>query len=172
VQDHLALIIFVANEYYGRMSRPPLNSIRPAKPSRLLEEEAALAIIRTADLLMQNVAGLLKPHALSPTQYNVLRILRGAPGGISAKEIAGRLITRDPDVTRLVDRLEKRGLLVRDRGDTDRRVVIHRLTADGLDLVNALDRPIQRMHRAIMRRLSPDRVKALNAILEEIRIEL
>ena len=85
------------------MAGKPEHSIRPAK---MLEEDAALIIIRTADLLVQKVAGLLKPHAFSPTQYNVLRILRGAPGGISAKEIAGRLVTRDPDITRLMDRLE------------------------------------------------------------------
>src|SRR5205823_4070895 len=120
-----------------------------SKTIPLLEEDAVLKIIRTADLLMQKVAGLLKAHALSPTQYNVLRILRGAPGGISAKEIAGRLVTRDPDITRLMDRLEKRGLLVRDRGNADRRIVIHRLTPDGLDLVNALHRPVHRMHRDI-----------------------
>jgi len=138
----------------------------------MLEEEAALDIIRTADLLIQKIAGILKPHALSPTQYNVLRILRGSPDGISAKDIAGRLVTRDPDITRLMDRLQKRGLLVRDRGKADRRVVIHRLTQHGLDLVNALDRPIQRIHRDIMRRLSPDRLKALIAILEGIRIEV
>ena len=120
---------------------------------------------------MQKASALLKPHALSPTQYNVLRILRGAPAGISAKDIAGRLLTRDPDITRLMDRLQKRGLMVRDRGSADRRIVIHRLTKEGLDLVNALDRPIQRMHRGIMRRLTPDRIKALIAILEEIRIE-
>src|SRR3954453_11720716 len=154
------------------MPRKPQNSSRPAKRSRRLQEGAALDIVHTADLLMQNVSGLLKPHGLSPTQYNVLRIVRGSPDGLSSKEIGARLVTRDPDVTRLMDRLEKRGLLVRVRGDADRRAVIHRLTSDGLDLVNALDRPIQQMHREIMHRLAPDRVEALIAILQEIRIQL
>ncbi len=137
------------------------------------EEDASLNIVRTADLLMQKAAQILKPHALSPTQYNVLRILRGAGDkGASSKDIGNRLLSRDPDITRLMDRLEKRGLLVRDRAKEDRRVVTHRLTREGLDLVKALDRPIQRMHREIMRDIEPQRLEALAAILEEIRIRL
>lgn len=136
-----------------------------------MEEVASLSIVRTADLLMQKAAVVLKPHALSPTQYNVLRILRGAGhDGASSKDIGSRLLARDPDITRLMDRLEKRGLLVRDRAGEDRRMVIHRLTPAGLDLVNSLDRPIQRMHRDIMRHIEPERLQALTATLEEIRI--
>src|SRR5206468_3865697 len=98
-------------------------------------------------------------HELSPAQYNVLRILRGAgDDGASAKDIGSKLLSRDPDITRLMDRLEKRGLLLRARAREDRRVVIHRLTREGLDLVNALDRPIHRMHREIMRQIPPDRL--------------
>src|SRR5882724_6935403 len=104
--------------------------------------------MRTADFFTQCAGEVLKPHALSPGQYNVLRILRGAgKDGHSAKEIGNRLIARDPAITRLIDRLEKRGLVTRDRAKEDRRVVIHRLTADGLNLVNELDRPIERVHR-------------------------
>src|SRR2546426_12050116 len=115
--------------------------IRQTKAIRLLEEEAALNVVRTADLLMQRVAGLLKPYALSPTQYNVLRILRGAgESGLSSKDAGSRLVARDPDITRLMDRLEKRGLLTRDRSSEDRRVVTHRLTQEGLGLVRELDR--------------------------------
>ena len=139
----------------------------------MLEEETSLNIIRTADLIMRKGADLLKPHALSPTQYNVLRILRGAGrDGASSKDVANRLVARDPDITRMMDRLERRGLLVRDRAKEDRRVVTHRLTSAGLDLVNALDRPIQRMHREIMRQIEPERLKALSAVLAEIRIAL
>src|SRR5215472_12859005 len=117
------------------------------KATKQLEEEAALAVIRTADRLMLQVTEILKPYSLSPTQYNVLRILRGAgKDGASCKDVANRLITRDPDVTRLMDRLEKRGLLTRDRDPEDRRVVTHRLTDEGLALVNELDRPIQEQH--------------------------
>ena len=146
--------------------------LKQNKPFASKSQEAAVSLLRTSDLIRRNVAAVLEPYDITAQQYNVLRILRGAPDGISAKDIAGRLVTRDPDITRLMDRLEKRGLLVRDRGNADRRVVIHRLTQTGLDLVNALDWPIHRMHRDIMRRLAPDRVKALIAILEEIRIEV
>ena len=90
--------------------------IHQTKAIRLLEEEAALNIVRTADMLMLALTGVLKPHLLSATQYNVLRILRGAgKDGASCKEIGQRLVARDPDITRLMDRLEQRGLVVRDR---------------------------------------------------------
>src|SRR5215471_17249183 len=102
-----------------------------------LQEEATLAVIREADRLLQSVSGLLKPYSLSPTQYNVLRILRGAgASGTSAKDIGGKLLARDPDITRLMDRLEKRGLLTRERAKEDRRIVVHCLTGDGLALLN------------------------------------
>ena len=90
----------------------------------------------------------------------------------ASKDIGSRLLSRDPDITRFMDRFKKRGLLVRDRAGRDRRLVTHRLTREGLDLVNALDRPIRRMHREIMRHIEPERLKVLTAILEEIRIRL
>ena len=101
--------------------------IRQTKAIRLLEEEATLNIVRTADVLMLRMTDLLKPYALSATQYNVLRILRGAgETGASCKDIGSRMVTRDPDITRLMDRLEKRGVVARDRAKEDRRVVTHR----------------------------------------------
>ena len=108
------------------------------------EQEAFLAVLRTADALMGDLADLLKPHGLSPTQYNALRILRGAGAGccdgghhdpaakgIACREIGDRMITRDPDLTRLLDRLEARGLIARARDSSDRRVVTTRITASG-----------------------------------------
>jgi DNA-binding MarR family transcriptional regulator len=143
-----------------------------SKAAKLLEEEATLAVIRKADLLLQRVTDVLKPYGLSPTQYNVLRILRGAgKQGASCGEIGGKLISRDPDVTRMMDRLEKRGLLTRDRAKEDRRVVTHQLTAEGLALVNKLDRPVQESHRATLRGIAPAKLETLISILEEIRIE-
>src|SRR5215470_7531125 len=107
--------------------------------------------MRTSDLLMQRLSDLLKPHALSPTQYNVLRILRGAGSdGLSCREIGDRLVARDPDITRLMDRLEKRGLVRRERSTADRRIVTHCLTEDGLELVGRLDQPIEGSHRKAM----------------------
>jgi len=145
--------------------------IRQTKPIRLLEEGAALNIMRTADVLMQRISDVLKPHALSPTQYNVLRILRGAGReGRSCKEIGDRLVARDPDITRLMDRLEKRGLVRRERSTEDRRIVTHSLTEDGLELVGRLDQPIERSNREAMGHVAPARLRKLIAILEEIRI--
>ena len=104
--------------------------IRQSKAIRLLEEETSLNIVRTADILMAKVLDVLKPYGLSATQYNVLRILRGAgAAGATCKDVASRMLTRDPDITRLMDRLEKRGLLTRDRAKEDRRFVTTRLTA-------------------------------------------
>jgi DNA-binding MarR family transcriptional regulator len=145
--------------------------IQQTKPIRHLEEEAALNIARTADLLMQRISDVLKPHALSPTQYNVLRILRGAGrDGLSCKEIGSRLVARDPDITRLMDRLEKRGLLRRERSTEDRRIVTHCLTEDGLEVVGGLDQPIESSHREAMGHVAPAKLHKLIAILEEIRI--
>jgi DNA-binding MarR family transcriptional regulator len=142
------------------------------KTNRHLEEEAALAVVRKADKFLQQATDLLKPYGLSSTQYNVLRILRGAgKAGASCKDIGSKLIARDPDVTRLMDRLEARGLLARGRDPEDRRIVTHVLTDEGLALVNELDRPVQEMHRATMRGIAPAKLETLIAILEEIRIE-
>lgn len=139
---------------------------------RHLEEDAALAVVRKADYFLQRAADLLKPYGLSATQYNVLRILRGAgKSGASCKDIGSKLIARDPDVTRLMDRLETRGLLSRGRDTEDRRVVTHVLTDAGLALVNELDRPVQEMHRATLGRIAPAKLEALIAILEEIKVE-
>ena len=142
------------------------------KTIRHVEEEAALAVVRKADYFLQRAADLLKPYGLSATQYNVLRILRGAgKAGASCKDIGSKLIARDPDVTRLMDRLETRGLLSRGRDPEDRRVVTHVLTDAGLALVNELDHPVQEMHRAALGGIAPAKLETLIAILEEIKVE-
>jgi DNA-binding MarR family transcriptional regulator len=144
--------------------------IRQTKAIRLLEEEATLNIARTADVLMLRMVDLLKPYSLSATQYNVLRILRGAgEAGASCKDIGSRMLTRDPDITRLMDRLERRGLVARDRAKEDRRVVTHRLTKAGLELVNQLDRPVEDAHQRAMRHMRPERLRELITLLEEVR---
>src|SRR5208337_890132 len=111
------------------------------------EESAFLDLARTTDLLSRGPMQVLKTEDLSPTQYNVLRILRGAPKGLPCGEIASRMITRDPDVTRLLDRLEKRELISRCRETKDRRTVMTRITPEGLDLLTRLDEPVQATHR-------------------------
>src|SRR5271169_4193053 len=91
------------------------------------EEAVFLDLIRTTDMLSRGLVRVLKTEDLSSTQYNVLRILRGSPAGLPCGEIANRMITRDPDVTRLLDRLEKRGLIARWRETKDRRMVMAKI---------------------------------------------
>jgi DNA-binding MarR family transcriptional regulator len=144
--------------------------IKQRKPSRRVEEGAFVNIQRTADALMQGVAATLKPMGLSPTQYNVLRILRGAePDGLACREIADRMITRDPDVTRLLDRLEDRALVARARDRADRRVITTRITTKGLHLLRDLDGPIAALHVAQLGHLGDQKLRSLIALLEAAR---
>ena len=136
------------------------------------EEAAFLDLLRTADLLTRRAIGVLKGEDLSPTQYNVLRILRGAPQGLPCGDIAGRLITRDPDVTRLLDRMEKRGLISRARESRDRRKVLARISREGLELVDRLDEPVQKMHRKLLGHLGKERLRALGELLAAARAEV
>jgi len=129
------------------------------------EEAAFLDLLRTCDLLSRGPAQLLRAEDLSATQYNVLRILRGARDGLPCGEIANRMITRDPDVTRLLDRLEKRGLIARWRESRDRRMVLARITPGGLKLLAHLDEPVQEVHRRQLGHLGKDRLRALAALL-------
>jgi DNA-binding MarR family transcriptional regulator len=144
--------------------------IRQTKPFRNLEEEALIALQRTADQLHWRISEMLKPHGLSPTQYNALRILRGAgPEGRSCSEIAERMINRDPDITRLIDRLERRGLVERSREGRDRRVVIARITAAGLELLESLDRVIEQFNGKILGHLGEERLRMLIQLLDAAR---
>src|SRR5580700_9404811 len=129
------------------------------------EEAAFLDLLRTTDMLSRGLVQILKTEDLSATQYNVLRILRGAPEGLPCGEIANRMITRDPDVTRLLDRLEKRGLISRCRETRDRRTVMTRITPAGLKLLANLDEPVQAGHRRQLGHLGPKRLRALAELL-------
>lgn len=130
---------------------------------------AFLDLQRTCDLLARGPAQILKNEDLSPTQYNVLRILRGSPDGLPCGEIANRMITRDPDITRLLDRLEKRGLISRWRESKDRRVVLARITPNGLKLLTRLDQPVEEAHRKQLGHLGKDRLRALAELLAAAR---
>lgn len=136
------------------------------------EEAAFLDLLRTADILARGAIGVLKAEDLSMTQYNVLRILRGAREGLPCGEIAGRMITRDPDVTRLLDRMEKRGLISRARESLDRRRVLARITTEGLKLVDRLDAPVQKIHRKHLGHLGKDQLRALGELLAAARAGL
>ena len=134
---------------------------RPACP----EEAAFLDLLRTTDMLSRGLAQLLKAEELSPTQYNVLRILRGAPDGLPCGEIASRMITRDPDVTRLLDRLEKRGLIARWRETKDRRMVMAKIKPEGLKVLARLDEPVEQTHRKQLGHLGRERLRELTEML-------
>ena len=129
-------------------------------------------MLRTCDLLSRRPAQVLKAEDLSSTQYNVLRILRGAPDGLPCGEIANRMITRDPDITRLLDRLEKRGLISRCRETKDRRMVMARITADGLKLLARLDEPVEEAHRRQLGHLGKDQLRALAELLSAARAKV
>jgi DNA-binding MarR family transcriptional regulator len=133
------------------------------------EEIAYLDLLSTTETLSRPLAQLLKTEDLSPTQYNILRILRGSPDGLTCGEIGNRMITRDPDITRLLDRLEKRSLVSRCRDTSDRRVVLTRIAPDGLDLLSRLDKPVRDTHRKLLGHLGPDRLRALTRLLAACR---
>jgi DNA-binding MarR family transcriptional regulator len=142
----------------------------PAKPRRTLEQTVFLQLQKTADDLMAEFAVLIKPHDLSPEQYNVLRILRAAgDAGLASGKITERMLTREPDMTRLLDRLEKRNLIRRDRDKSDRRIVRAVIMADGLKLLATLDESILELHHRQLRHLDRDKLKSLSDLLESAR---
>ncbi len=143
-----------------------------ARPVGCPEETAFLDLLRTTDMLSRGLVRVLKSEDLSPTQYNVLRILRGAPDGLPCGEIASRMITRDPDVTRLLDRLEKRGLISRCREASDRRTVMARITPEGLKLLAGLDEPVQAAHRKQLGHLGRERLRVLTELLRLSRSQM
>jgi DNA-binding MarR family transcriptional regulator len=136
------------------------------------EEVAFLDLLRTTDVLSRGLVKIIKAEDLSATQYNVLRILRGAPQGLACGEIAKRMITRDPDITRLLDRLERRGLISRRREAKDRRTVMTRITAAGLRLLGRLDEPVQEAHRRQLGHLGRQRLRLLAELLRASRSRL
>ncbi len=144
-----------------------------SRPRRIAcpEEAAFLDLLRTSDQQMRGLVQVLKSEELSPTQYNVLRILRGAPEGLPCGEIGNRMITRDPDITRLLDRLERRGLISRCRESRDRRTVLARITAAGLKILARLDDPVQEAHRQQLGHLGRERLKMLCELLRAARGE-
>ena len=123
-------------------------------------------------MLSRGLLEILKREDVSATQYNVLRILRGAAEGLPCGEIAKRMITRDPDVTRLLDRLEKRELISRSREERDRRTVIGRITSAGLKVLERLDEPVQKAHRKQLGHLGRGRLRGLARLLEEARSQV
>jgi len=150
----------------GRLAK----EIQQTKPFRSLAEEAALNLARTNEVLGQRMNELLKEHGISHTQYNVLRILRGAhPDGVTCGQVGDRMVTHDPDITRLLDRKEIRGLVLRERSKEDRRVVVTSITQDGLKLVNLLDKPLDQFLKKQFSHLAERDLEFLIQILERLR---
>lgn len=144
--------------------------LKQSKPFGCLEEEAVLNVARTAAVLEHAITQALKPHDITPTQYNVLRILRGAgSNGLCRNEVGERLIRRVPDVTRLLDRMEQAGLIGRLRGGDDRRYVTTRISPKGLELVNSLDARVQAVNKALLGHLGADKLRRLVHLLEAVR---
>jgi len=135
-----------------------------------VQDRIFVALLQTADALSQEAEQLLKATGLTGTQYNVLRILRGAePEGLPCRGIGDRMISHDPDMTRLLDRMEKRGLITRERQTDDRRVVKARITLRALSLLKTLDQPVHELHKRQFRHMPAARLKILNRLLEEVR---
>lgn len=146
------------------------DEIKQRRPFKSPEEEVALNLHRTANALAQGFTPLLKERDLTLTQYNVLRILRGAgKDGLPCGEIGSRMITRDPDITRLLDRLERHGLIARRRDPNDRRVVVTCITKEGLELLAELDEPVAATHARLLGHLGRRKLRLLAGLLEAAR---
>jgi len=170
VRDLRRLIVFVITSILRVVAKSIQAEIRQTKSFTSLEDEALVALQRTADRLHWRLSEMLKEHGLSPTQYNALRILRGAGDqGRACSEIAERMINRDPDITRLVDRLERRGLAVRSREGRDRRIITTRITPAGLKLLEALDLPIEEFNRKMLSPLGEKQLQTLIYLLDSAR---
>jgi|SRR6266498_1292773 len=157
----------------GRPSNPAHGlraELQQKRPFASREQEAYLALLRTADVLQSSMESKLKEFGLTGTQYNALRILRGAgPKGLPCSEIGERMITRDPDITRLLNRLEQRGLVERTRDQHDRRVIYGKITAAGQRLLREMDGPVEQHGREMLRHVSHADLRRLIDLLGQVR---
>ncbi len=140
--------------------------LKQNKPFRTLRQEAQLNLVRTANVLSDSFEQMLKPHGITGTQYNVLRILRGAePDGLCRNEVSQRLLNRMPDATRLLDRMEEAGLVPRERSATDRRLVTTRITKKGRQIVDDLDDAADDQHEKSLGHMSEQQLRTLIKLL-------
>src|SRR6266849_3055151 len=160
------------NDYHPLVPQKRKIARKTRAPQTHLEEQVFVNVMRTADALARGGEALLKPTGLSATQYNVLRILRGAgTQGLACREVGCRMISRDPDITRLLDRMESRGLIARAREEQDRRVVKTRITPEGLRVLAELDAPVQELHRRQLHHLPAKELRQLSRLLERVRAQ-
>ena len=149
---------------------PLQKEIRQSKPFRSRGQEVVVALIRTADLVRRVVGRVLEPYDITVQQYNVLRILRGAgEQGLPTLEIGERMVEHAPGVTRLLDRLEVKGLVRRQRCPEDRRQVLCWLTPAGAELVERLDEPVDSADAEAVAMLAPEEQERLLRLLDAVR---
>lgn len=146
------------------------DEIRQSRPFDSLGQAAHISIARTAALLEHAVADAIKPYGVTLTQFNVLRILRGAgPGGLCRREVGERMVTPVPDATRLLDRMEAAGLIMRERSEEDRRFVTTRISEKGLRIADRLDQPMRELHERHFGHLDDAEMTALIEGLARVR---
>jgi DNA-binding MarR family transcriptional regulator len=144
--------------------------IKQSKPFTSVGEEAVVGLMRTADVVRRHLAGVIEPEGITAQQYNVLRILRGAGGrGLPTLEIADRMIEQAPGITRMIDRLIAKQLVIRERCAEDRRVVYGAITEEGRRLLARLDDPVQQADRAALRALTAEDLRKLITLLDAVR---
>ena len=145
-------------------------SQKPQQNFRSREQQAVLGLLRTADAIKRSLAHVIEPHGITPQQYNVLRILRGAgPDGLPTLTIGERMVEQTPGVTRLIDRLERKGLVERTPCPKDRRRVFCQITPKGLGLLEELDEPVNRWDAQTVSILPPSEVDSLIKLLDRVR---
>ena len=160
----------VATPIFFHMPSQLQSELKQQRPFESLEAEASLSILRTAAEMEYQASEVLKPHGLTGTQYNALRILRGAgQQGLCRNEVRDRLIARVPDATRLLDRLEEMGLVIRSREGEDRRFVLTRITQAGLDLLDKLAEPVAALHKEQLGHVGAEKLQSLVDLLGAVR---
>jgi DNA-binding MarR family transcriptional regulator len=143
--------------------------IHQTRPFATIEEELLVSLLRTTDVLHERFEQIIRPFNISMTQYNVLRILRGAePGGRTCGEIGERMIAREPDVTRLLERMDKAGLIKRTRDSADRRVVVTRITNAGLKLLDEMDPKLRELD-GLLKPMGERKIETTLKLLDEVR---
>jgi len=143
--------------------------IHQTRPFATIEEELLVSLLRTTDVLHERFEQIVRPFNISMTQYNVLRILRGAePGGRTCGEIGERMIAREPDVTRLLERMDKAGLIGRTRDSGDRRVVVTRITSGGMKLLDEIE-PKLREIDGLLKPMGESRIETMLRLLDTVR---
>ena len=160
----------VSTHTFSAMTTQLRDEIKQTRPFTGPEHEAHLSIERTAAILSHAVAEALRPWGITPTQYNVLRILRGAGDkGLCRNEVRERMVAQVPDATRLLDRMEAAGLIRRERDAEDRRFVTTRITGEGLRIVGELDGPMEEVHRRRLGHLGEADLRTLIDLLARVR---